>query len=59
MSKTVHTCNEEGRCCVQCLKFKLWEEFPPDKRGHSGRKSRCRECQKINTRAYTTLTSTI
>ena len=34
----------EGRICVRCNEFKLWEYFPNHKSFLSGRASACKEC---------------
>lgn len=40
------------KTCTQCKVSKPLEDFGPEKRGKYGRRSKCRECMRENTRAY-------
>jgi hypothetical protein len=40
--------NEDGRVCLECLKWKLWTEYKRLKAGPFGYAARCKDCQRWN-----------
>mgnify|MGYP003654558193 CR=1 FL=1 len=39
--------NADGRECVKCEVFKLWEHFHNHKSGTNGKNSKCKPCRRV------------